>query len=53
MHSSYPQDKGEVGRSSRTSTGSSSITVGEFPEWLKGTLDEYKVWFNHSRFTGE
>jgi hypothetical protein len=35
---------------SRTSTGSSSITVGEFPEWLKGKLGEYKEWFNHSRF---
>ena len=35
---------------SRTSTGSSSITLGKFPEWLKGKLGEYKEWFNHSRF---
>jgi hypothetical protein len=30
--------------------GSSSITVGEFLEWLKIKLGEYKEWFNHSRF---
>jgi hypothetical protein len=35
---------------SRTSTRSSSITLGKFPERLKGTLGEYKEWFNHSRF---
>jgi hypothetical protein len=35
---------------SRTSTGSSSITLGTFPEWLKGKLGEYKEWFNRSRF---
>jgi len=35
---------------SRTSTGSSSITLKKFPEWLKGKLDEYKEWFSHSRF---
>jgi hypothetical protein len=30
--------------------GSLSVTVGEFLEWLKGKLGEYKEWFNHSRF---
>jgi hypothetical protein len=38
---------------SRTSTGSSSIILGKFPEWLKGKLGEYKEWFNHSRFHTE
>jgi hypothetical protein len=47
---SYPQDKGEVERCVQNLNGSSSITLGKFPEWLKGKLGEYKERFNHSRF---
>jgi hypothetical protein len=50
MRSSYPQDKGEVERRVQNLNGSSPITLGKFPEWLKGKLGEYKEWFSHSRF---
>jgi hypothetical protein len=39
---SHSRDKDEVERRVQNLNGSSSITVGEFLEWLKGKLGEYK-----------
>lgn len=49
-HPSYPQDKGKVERCIQNLNREFVNHLRKFPEWLKGKVDEYKDWFNHSRF---
>jgi len=49
-HPSYPQDKGKVERCIQNLNREFVNHLRKFPEWLKGRLQEYKEWFNHSRF---
>jgi transposase InsO family protein len=49
-HPSYPQDKGKVERCIQNLNREFVNHLRKFPEWLKGKIDEYKDWFNHSRF---
>jgi transposase InsO family protein len=49
-HPSYPQDKGKVERCIQNLNMEFVNHLRKFPEWLKGKLQEYKEWFNHSRF---
>jgi transposase InsO family protein len=49
-HPSYPQDKGKVERCIQNLNREFVNHLREFPEWLKGRLQEYREWFNHSRF---
>jgi IS30 family transposase len=47
---SYPQDKGKVERCIQNLNREFINPLRKFPEWLKGKLNDYKDWFNHSRF---
>jgi len=49
-HPSYPQDKGKVERCIQNLNREFVNHLRKFPEWLKGKLDDYKQWFNNSRF---
>jgi transposase InsO family protein len=49
-HPSYPQDKGKVERCIQNLNREFVNHLRRFPEWLKGRLQDYKEWFNHSRF---
>jgi len=49
-HPSYPQDKGKVERCIQNLNREFVNHLRKFPGWLKGKLQEYKEWFNHSRF---
>jgi len=49
-HPSYPQDKGKVERCIQNLNREFVNHLRKFPEWLKGSLGEYRSWFNHSRF---
>ena len=49
-HPSCPQDKGKVERCIQNLNREFVNHLREFPEWLKGRLQEYRDWFNHSRF---
>ena len=49
-HPSYPQDKGKVERCIQNLNREFVNHLRKFPEWLKGKIDEYREWFNHSRF---
>jgi transposase len=49
-HPSYPQDKGKVGRCIQNMNREFVHNLMKFPEWLSGSIKEYKEWFNHSRF---
>ena len=49
-HPSYPQDKGKVERCIQNLNREFVNHLRKFPDWLKGSLCEYKEWFNHSRF---
>jgi transposase InsO family protein len=49
-HPSYPQDKGKVERCIQNLNREFVNHLRKFPEWLKDKLDDYKDWFNHSRF---
>ena len=47
---SYPQDKGKVERCIQNLNREFVNHLRKFPGWLKGKLEEYREWFNHSRF---
>jgi transposase InsO family protein len=49
-HPSYPQDKGKVERCIQNLNREFVNHLREFPGWLKGRLQEYREWFNYSRF---
>jgi IS30 family transposase len=49
-HPSYPQDKGKVERCIQNLNREFVNHLRKFPQWLNGKLDEYKQWFNNSRF---
>jgi len=49
-HPSHPQDKGKVERCIQNLKREFVNHLRKFPEWLKGKLNEYREWFNHSRF---
>jgi IS30 family transposase len=49
-HPSYPQDKGKVERCIQNLNREFVNHLRKFPEWLKGKVNEYRDWFNHSRF---
>jgi len=49
-HPSYPQDKGKVERCIQNLNREFINHLRKFPQWLNGKLDEYKQWFNNSRF---
>lgn len=49
-HPSYPQDKGKVERCIQNLNREFVNHLRKFPLWLNGKLDEYKQWFNNSRF---
>jgi IS30 family transposase len=49
-HPSYPQDKGKVERCIQNLNREFVNHLRKFPKWLNGKLDEYKQWFNNSRF---
>ena len=49
-HGGQFRTRARLSGASRTSTGISSITFRKFSEWLKGKLDEYRDWLNHSCF---
>jgi IS30 family transposase len=49
-HPSYPQDKGKVERCIQNLNREFVNHLRKFPQWLKGKLQEYKEWFNYSRF---
>jgi IS30 family transposase len=49
-HPSYPQDKGKVERCIQNLNLEFVNHLRKFPQWLNGKLDEYRQWFNNSRF---
>ena len=49
-HPSYPQDKGKVERCIQNLNREFVNHLRKFPEWLNGKIDDYKQWFNNSRF---
>jgi transposase InsO family protein len=49
-HPSYPQDKGKVERCIQSLNREFVNHLREFPGWLRGRLQDYREWFNHSRF---
>jgi transposase InsO family protein len=49
-HPYYPQDKGKVERTIRNLNQEFVHHLRRFPDWLDGKVDEYREWFNHSRF---
>jgi IS30 family transposase len=49
-HPSYPQDKGKVERCIQNLNREFVNHLRKFPEWLNGKLDDYRQWFNDSRF---
>ena len=49
-HPYYPQDKGKVERAIQNLNREFVYQLRRFPEWLNGKIDEYREWFNHSRF---
>lgn len=49
-HPYYPQDKGKVERGIRNLAEEFVYLLKKFPEWLKGTIKNYRRWFNNKRF---
>jgi transposase InsO family protein len=49
-HPSYPQDKGKAERCIQNLNREFVNHIRKFPEWLKGKLQDYREWFNHSCF---
>jgi transposase InsO family protein len=49
-HPRYPQDKGKVERTIRNLNQEFVHHLRRFPGWLDGKVDEYREWFNNSRF---
>ena len=47
---SYPQDKGKVEWCIQNLNKEFVNRLRKFPEWLRGKVNEYRYWFNHSRF---
>jgi transposase InsO family protein len=46
----YPQDKGKVVRCIPNLNREFVNHLREFPGWLRGSLQEYWEWFNHSLY---
>jgi transposase InsO family protein len=49
-HPYYPQDKGKIERCIRNLNQEFVHHLRKFPDWLNGKINEYREWFNHSRF---
>jgi len=49
-HPYYPQDKGKVERCIQNLNREFIYQLRRFPGWLDGRVDEYKEWYNNSRF---
>lgn len=49
-HLYYPQDKGKVERCIRNLNQEFVYHLRKFPQWLGGKIQEYREWYNHSRF---
>lgn len=49
-HPYYPQDKGKVERTIRNVSEEFVYQLRRFTGWLDGKIEEYRVWFNESRF---
>jgi len=49
-HPYYPQDKGKVERTIRNITEEFVNLLRNFPSWINGKLEEYRIWFNEKRF---
>ena len=49
-HPYYPQEKEKVERCIRNLNQEFVKHLRKFPEWLNGKVNEYKEWFNKSRF---
>ena len=49
-HPYYPQDKGKVERAIRNLNQEFVYHLRRFPEWLNGKIDEFREWYNNSRF---
>ncbi len=49
-HPYYPQDKGKVERCIRNFSEEFVKLLRRFPEWLNGSIHEYREWYNMDRF---
>jgi len=49
-HPCYPQDKGKVERTIRNLNQEFVYHLRKFPGWLKGKVDDFRDWYNNSRF---
>jgi transposase-like protein len=49
-HPYYPQDKGKVERAIRNLAEEFVNLLRKFPDWLNGTIGEYRNWYNNERF---
>jgi hypothetical protein len=49
-HPYYPQDKGKVERTIRNLAEEFVNLLSKFKHWIKGKLEEWRVWFNEKRF---
>ncbi len=49
-HPYYPQDKGKVERAIRNLNQEFVYRLRKFPGWLKGKIEEFRTWYNNSRF---
>lgn len=49
-HPYYPQDKGKVERAIRNFNQEFVYHMRRFPEWADGKVEEFRVWYNNSRF---
>lgn len=49
-HPYYPQDKGKVERSIRNLSQEFVYLLTKFPEWLNGTIQKYRDWYNEKRY---
>lgn len=49
-HPYYPQDKGKVERTIRNLVEEFISLLSSFPKWLRGKLEEWRIWYNNKRF---
>jgi len=49
-HPYCPQDKGKVERTIRNLAEEFVNLLSKFPKWIKGKLEEYRLWFNERRY---
>lgn len=49
-HPYYPQDKGKIERAIRNLAEEFINILKKFPQWLKGKLEKWRIWYNNKRF---